>query len=84
MTTPKVKVELDFRTNAVYYKLRGSAVARTTKRRLNSMDVLLEYDGEGRLVGVEVLNFKRALQRYAENIGLDFVPKALEVAPTVR
>lgn len=84
MRPPAVKVEFDLEANAVYYGLRGGRVAKTTKKRFDSLDVLLDYDGKGRVVGFEVLNMTRGLERYPGIMGLRFIPKTLAAAPQVK
>lgn len=83
MRTPRVKVEFDVEANAAFYRLRGGKVAKTTPKRLDSLDVLLDYDSKGRLVGVEVLNMKKALKRDLSRMGLSIISKAL-AAPRIK
>jgi uncharacterized protein YuzE len=84
MRAPKAKVEFDVEANTAYYTLRRGKVATTVPKRLDSVDVLLDYDSKGRLLGIEVLNMKKALERDLSKMGRNYIPKALAVAPRVR
>ncbi len=61
MSKRQPTVEFDLEANAAYLRLTQGRVSTTKKAKLESMDVLLDYDPKGELVGVELLNLKKAL-----------------------
>lgn len=58
--------EFDLDANAAYIKLGRGRVARTKKGKIESLGVLFDYDNKGKLLGVEILNLKKALRLYFE------------------
>jgi uncharacterized protein YuzE len=54
-------VSFDTEANAVYYKLASRRVAKSRKTRVNGLDYVIDFDRKGEIVGVEVLNMKKAL-----------------------
>ena len=54
-------IEFDLDANAAYFRLSRGRVSKTREAKLESMDVLLDYNPKGQLVGVEILNLKEAL-----------------------
>src|ERR1017187_9673625 len=51
-----MKITVDRSANAAYVKLRAGRIAKTKKSNLKSLDVLLDYDKAGDVIGWEVLN----------------------------
>ncbi len=80
MVSGKVTVTFDTEANAMYYKLGKGKVARTEKRETYSLDYLLDYDIKGQLIGVEILNMKKALELTAGQMSLFFIPEAKSMA----
>lgn len=76
MVSGKVTVTFDTEANAMYYKVSKGKVARTEKRKADSLEYLLDYDSEGQLIGVEILNMKKALELTAGQMSLFFIPEA--------
>ena len=58
------KVEFDTEANAAYIKLDAGRVKETREGKMESLDVLFDYGEDGSLVGVEILNLKKALELY--------------------
>jgi uncharacterized protein YuzE len=54
-------VSFDTEANAMYYKLGSERVAKSRKTRRNGLDYVIDLDRTGKIVGVEVLNMKKAL-----------------------
>lgn len=61
-----VYVKFDMDANAAYVRLGTGRVTRTKEGKVDSLDVLFDYRKDGQLIGVEVLNLKKALQLYFE------------------
>ena len=59
-------VEFDLEANAAYFRLTKGTVSTTKKAKLESMEVLLDYDPKGELVGIELLNLNKALSTLLE------------------
>lgn len=59
-----MKVELDDSANAAYAKLKTGRVAKTKKSKIESLDVLLDYDKAGNLLGIELLNLKELVELF--------------------
>lgn len=76
MVSGKVTVTFDTEANAMYYKVGQGKVARTEKRKTDSLEYLLDYDSNGNLVGVEILNMKKALELASGQMSLFFIPEA--------
>ncbi|MBI2938457.1 MAG: DUF2283 domain-containing protein [Thaumarchaeota archaeon] len=76
MVSGKVTVTFDTEANAMYYKLGKGKVARTEKKRTDSLEYLLDYNNQGNLIGVEILNMKKALELTAGQMSLFFIPEA--------
>ncbi len=76
MVSGKVTVTFDTKANAMYYKVGKGKVAKTEKKRTNSLEYLLDYDSEGNLIGVEILNMKKALELTMGQMSLFFIPEA--------
>jgi len=45
----------------MYYKLSSGKVARPKKLKQNGLEYVIDLDRKGEIVGVEVLNMKKAL-----------------------
>ncbi len=73
--TPKVEFDVD--ANAAYIKLSAGHVKKTREGKVDSLDVLFDYGENERLVGVEFLNLKRALELYVK-------PKIPEIQATAK
>ena len=59
-------VSFDIEANAAYVRLGNGRVTKTEEGKLDSLDVLFDYGRGGNLVGLEVLNLKKALELYFE------------------
>jgi len=75
MSRAKAKVEFDAEANAAYYRLKSGMVAKTEHMKVKSVDVLVDYDRNGRVLGVEVLNMKMALESSLGRMGLELIPE---------
>ena len=60
------KVEFDVDANAAYVKLGDGRVKKTREGKVESLDVLFDYGENAQLVGLEILNLKRAVELYVE------------------
>jgi uncharacterized protein YuzE len=60
--TPKVEFDVD--ANAAYVRLGTGRVKKTREGKVESLDVLFDYGENGQLVGLEILNLKRAVELY--------------------
>ncbi len=58
------KVEFDVDANAAYVKLGAGRVKKTKEGKVESLDVLFDYGENGQLVGLEILNLKKAVELY--------------------
>jgi uncharacterized protein YuzE len=67
-----MKITVDRSANAAYVKLRTGRIAKTEKSKLRSLEVLLDYDKTGDVIGWEVLNLKKLVELY-------FAPEAREI-----
>lgn len=54
-------MSFDTEANAMYYKLGPGRVAKSRKTRRNGLDYIIDFDRKGEVVGVEVLDMKKAL-----------------------
>jgi uncharacterized protein YuzE len=70
-----MKVEFDPEANAAYYKLKAGRIAKTERMKVRSVDVLVDYDKKGHVLGVEVLNMKMALTSSLGKMGLALIPE---------
>jgi uncharacterized protein YuzE len=61
LVSGKAAVSFDTEANAMYYKLGSRRVAKSRKTRVNGLDYVIDFDRKGEIVGVEVLNMKKAL-----------------------
>jgi len=59
-----MEVELDDDANAAYVRLRTGRVAKTSESKIKSLDVLLDYDKAGNLIGLEFLNLKELVELF--------------------
>ncbi|MBI2648334.1 MAG: DUF2283 domain-containing protein [Thaumarchaeota archaeon] len=59
-----VDVKFDMDANAAYVRLGTGRVTKTKEGKVDSLDVLFDYRKDGQLIGVEVLNLKKALELY--------------------
>lgn len=73
-----VDVEFDMDANAAYVRLGTGRVMKTKEGKVDSLDVLFDYGKGGRLIGVEVLNLKKALELYFK----PKIPKIQAIAET--
>lgn len=60
------KVEFDTEANAAYIKLGVGRIKETREGRVDSLDVLFDVGEDGNLLGVEILNLKKALELYVK------------------
>ena len=60
------KVEFDIDANAAYVKLGAARVKKTREGKVESLDVLFDYGEKGQLIGLEILNLKRAVELYVK------------------
>jgi len=60
------KVEFDVDANAAYVKLGTGRVKKTREGKVESLDVLFDYGENGQLVGLEILNLKRAVELFVK------------------
>lgn len=67
-----VGVKFDTDANAAYLRLEAGRVTKTKEGKVDSIDVLFDYRKDGQLIGVEVLNLKKALELY-------FTPKIPQI-----
>lgn len=58
-----MKLELDPQADAMYFNLRSGAVARS---KCVHDDVVLDLDAAGRILGIEILNIHRHVDRPGE------------------
>ncbi len=61
MVSGNATVSFDTEANAMYYKLGSGRVARSKKLKQNGLDYVIDFDRKGEIIGVEVLNLKKAL-----------------------
>ena len=61
MVSGTAKVAFDTEANAMYYKLCKGKVVISRKVRQNGLDYVIDFDRKGEVIGVEVLNMKKAL-----------------------
>jgi uncharacterized protein YuzE len=75
MVSGKIVVTFDTDANAMYYKLEAGKATRTEKIKGKGLEYLLDYDNSGRLIGLEVLDMKKALELAAGHLSLLFIPE---------
>ncbi len=80
MVSGNATVTFDTEANAMYYKLRAGKAASSKKLRQNGLDYVIDFDREGGMIGVEVLNMKRALALAASESTLLLAPVRTIVA----
>ncbi len=64
----------------MYYQLSKGKVAKSEKVRSNGIDYVVDYDAHGEVIGVEILNMKKALPLAASEAGLLLTPMRAKVA----
>jgi uncharacterized protein YuzE len=74
MVSGNTTVTFDTEANAMYYKLRTGRVASSKKLRQNGLDYVIDFDPKGEVIGVEVLNMKKALALAASESTLLLAP----------
>jgi uncharacterized protein YuzE len=74
MVSGNTTVTFDTEANAMYYKLRTGRVASSKKLRQNGLDYVIDFDPKGEIIGVEVLNMKKALALAASESTLLLAP----------
>ncbi len=74
MVSGNATVTFDTEANAMYYKLAPGRVARSKKLRRNGLDYVVDLDRKGVIIGVEVLNMKKALAIAASESTLLLAP----------
>jgi uncharacterized protein YuzE len=58
----------------MYYKLGRGKVAKSRKLKLNGFEYVVDYDRQGEVVGLEILNLKKALALAASESSLLLAP----------
>ena len=58
----------------MYYQLAKGKVGKSEKVRSNGIDYVVDYDAHGEVIGVEVLNMKKALALAESEAGLLLAP----------
>ena len=61
MVSGNATVSFDTEANAMYYKLSAGRVAKSKKLKQNELEYVIDLDRKGEIIGVEVLNMKKAL-----------------------
>ena len=61
MVSGTTKVTFDSEANAMYYKLHTGNVTTSRKIRRNGLEYVVDFDRKGEIIGVEVLDMKKAL-----------------------
>ncbi|MDD5239874.1 MAG: DUF2283 domain-containing protein [Candidatus Omnitrophica bacterium] len=74
----KISIDWDLEANALYYKFSDKKVERTEKDKTRDIDLVLDYDKNHELVGIEVLNLKRALRASLSSMSLMFLPQRIQ------
>jgi len=74
MVSGNTTVTFDTEANAMYYKLRTGRVASSKKLRQNGLDYVIDFDPKGEIIGVEILNMKKALALAASESTLLLAP----------
>jgi uncharacterized protein YuzE len=67
-------VTFDTEANAMYYKLSSGRAVKSRKLRQNRFDYAVDFDAKGEVIGVEVLNMKKALALAASESALLLAP----------
>ncbi len=81
MASGNVRISFDTEANAVYYHLAKGKVVKSEKARFNGLDYVMDYDAQGELIGVEVLNMKKALSLVAGESSLLLAPLREKMLP---
>jgi uncharacterized protein YuzE len=74
MVSGNTTITFDTEANAMYYKLRAAKVDSSKKLRQNGLDYVIDLDAKGEIVGVEVLNMKKALALAASESAILLAP----------
>ncbi len=74
MVSGNTTVTFDTQANAMYYKLSPGRVTKSRKLRRNGLDYVIDFDRKGGIIGVEVLNLKKALAIAASESTLLLAP----------
>jgi uncharacterized protein YuzE len=74
MVSGNTTVTFDTEANAMYYKLRPGKVDDSKKLRQNGLDYVIDFNAKGEIIGVEVLNMKRALALAASESAILLAP----------
>lgn len=74
MVSGNVTVTFDTEANAMYYKLRSGRAVKSKKLRQNGFEYVVDFDAKGEVIGVEVLNMKKALALAASESTLLLAP----------
>ncbi len=74
MVSGNVSVTFDTEANAMYYKLRLGTAVRSKKLQQNGLDYVIDFDHKGQIIGVEVLNLRKALALAASESTLLLAP----------
>lgn len=74
MVSGNATVTFDTEANAMYYKLGSGRAVKSKKLRQNGFDYVVDFDAKGEVIGVEVLNMKKALALAASESTLLLAP----------
>lgn len=74
MVSGNTTVTFDTEANAMYYKLGAGKIAWSKKSKQNGLDYVFDFNQKGEIIGVEVLNMKRALALAASESMLLLAP----------
>jgi uncharacterized protein YuzE len=61
MVSGSATVTFDTEANAMYYKLGSGKAVKSKKLRQNGFDYVIDFDVTGEVIGIEVLNMRKAL-----------------------
>lgn len=74
MVSGNVSVTFDTEAKAMYYKLRLGTAVRSKKLKQNGLDYVIDFDHKGQIIGVEVLDLRKALALAASESTLLLAP----------
>jgi uncharacterized protein YuzE len=80
MVSGNATVTFDTEANAMYYKLSRGKAVKSKKLRQNGFDYVIDFNAKGDVIGVEVLNMKKALALAASESTLLLAPVRAIVA----
>jgi uncharacterized protein YuzE len=74
MVSGNATVTFDTEANAMYYKLGSGKVGWSRKLKQNGLDYVIDFNQKEEIIGVEVLNMKKALPLAASESALLLAP----------